>query len=251
MVKLNASIIKASEILKILASGKDRLEGIQKDVGLNKTTTHRLLKSLTASKLVYQNPADRTYHLGPLLLKLTVHPHVTHKLLVMCAVDELTRLRDLTGESAMIIIPNGNLRLVVKEVPSNRELSLSMGDGHTTDIYVGSAGRVLLSQFSDDVLEKHLRSMAFAFVSPNTITDKQELLKEIERIRKNGYAISLGERFPGAGGLSVPVKGYICPVALSIFGPQFRFEVTEQILREIFVSSGRITKKLATVMPEK
>ena len=234
--------------MKVLFSGNSRLESIHHEVGLNKTTTHRLLKSLVASKLVFQNPVDRSYHLGPLLLKLSSHPQVTHQLLVNCAMDELTRLRDLTGESAIITIPNGNLRLVLKEAPSNNELSLSFGEGHTMDLHIGSAGRILLSQFSDRELEKLLNSMDFRFVSTNTIIDREKLLEEIEKIRKNGYAASIGERFPGSGGVSVPVKGYICPVALSIFGPRFRFEITNEITKEIAASSRKITEKLTSVM---
>jgi len=63
------TIRRGAEILKILAEGCNRLEDIYPRAGLNKSTTHRLLKSLVSSGLAFQSPLNRNYYLGPLLLK--------------------------------------------------------------------------------------------------------------------------------------------------------------------------------------
>jgi hypothetical protein len=48
---------------------------------------------------------------------------------------------------------------------------------------------------------------------------------------------------PDSAGISVPVKGYICPVALCVIGPKFRFK-PKSILDELKQSSTRISDRL-------
>jgi len=218
------TINRGAEILKILAGDCNRLEDIYPRVGLNKSTTHRLLKSLVSSGLAFQSPLNRNYYLGPLLLKLSSNPAVSHQMLVLGSIDQLGRIRDDSGETAMIMIPNGSRRLVLKEVCSKQEIALSLGDGSTAPMYVGSSGRTLLSQYTDGELQKILGKIDFVPVGPKTIKDKILLKKEIDNIRKRGFGTSSGETHPDATGISVPVKGYFFPVVLCVMGPKVRFK---------------------------
>jgi hypothetical protein len=58
-------------------------------------------------------------------------------------------------------------------------------------------------------------------VAENTIIDKAVLMSRVKQSRENGYSISVGEWIAGALGISVPIRNYICPVALSIIGPEY------------------------------
>ena len=72
-------------------------------------------------------------------------------------------------------------------------------------------------------------------------------MEEIGKARIQGYAVSFSERVPGSASISVPVKGYVCPVALSVLGPESRFRTTVMMdhLEEIKGSSARISEKLS------
>ena len=218
------TISRGAEILKILAEGCNRLEDIYPRVGLNKSTTHRLLKSLVSSGLSFQSPLNRNYYLGPLLLKLSSNPAVSHQMLVLGSIEQLGKIRDDSGETAMIMIPSGSRRLVLKEVRSKQEIALSLGDGSTAPMVVGSSGRTLLSQYTDGELQKILNKTSIVPVGPETIRDKILLKKEIDKIRRKGFGTSSGETHPDAAGISVPVKGYFFPVVLCVMGPKVRFK---------------------------
>jgi IclR family KDG regulon transcriptional repressor len=84
-------------------------------------------------------------------------------------------------------------------------------------------------------------------IGPNTITDKKDLLKEIEKVRKQGYATSFRERLPEGASISVPIRGYITPVALSVLGPYNRFsnKVMMDVLKEMKRSAARIASRLS------
>ena len=241
--KLVNSISRSVDIMEIIAKGANRLQDICQVVGLNKSTTHRLLKSLTFSGLIFQNPINRQYYLGHMFLKLVSNPLVSHKMLTICAIDQLRRLRDLSGESAMIIIPNGTHRLVTKGISSNEKIAFFAADGDIEPIHVGSSGKLLLSQFKEKEYEKILRTLELKSFGPNTITDKDLLRQEVARIRIQKYAISSGEAYKGAVGISVPVENYVCPVALCLQGPEFRFNPID-FLEELRKSSDAISKNL-------
>ncbi len=241
--KIVNTISRGAEVLNVLSEGYSRLEDIYRRVGLNKSTTHRLLKSLVSTGLAYQSPLNRHYFLGPLFLKLSSNPIVSHQMLILSAIEELRRLRDTSGETSLMMIPSSDQRLVIKEARSKQKISLSLGDGSTVPLYVGSSGRTLLSQYADEELNKLLGKIKMVPVSPNTIIEENLLKKEIDKIRKKGFGTSSGEMLPDSAGIAVPVKGYFCPVALCVIGPKFRFKPLS-ILDGLKQSSTRISDRL-------
>jgi len=244
--KISNSITKAADVLKILSDGVDRISDISKRVQLSKSTTHRLLKSLKTSGLVMQDPLDRRYHLGPLILNLASRPIIAHQNLVVCAFEDMKYLRDLSGETTVLHIRIGIERICLEELQSFSSIRYTSGKGFIAPIYSGSAGKVLLSELEDDELHLILENIRFIPIAPNTITDKRMLLKELKKVKEQGYATSFSERVLGSGAISVPIKNYSCPVALSILGPDNRFSLDKMmgILEKLRDSASSISIKL-------
>jgi IclR family acetate operon transcriptional repressor len=243
--KINA-ILRGVEVLNILAQGVSRLEHIYPDLGLSKSTTHRLLKSLVVSGLAFQDPATRQYYLGPSLLRLASIEQIAHSMLIICAHNELARLTKLTSESSLIFVPCGVQRMVVKQIRSPLDVSFTFKEGHTSPLYLGSAGRILLSMMSKSQREAVLGNLELVRFGPKTITDKQVLKAEIEKARHQGFAVTFGETQAGTAGISVPVFNYTWPVALCILGPEFRFSPLDA-LQELKKSADRISGNLVSI----
>ena len=148
----------------------------------------------------------------------------------------------------MINIPNGNQRLVLKEVCSKQKIALSLGDGDTAPLNIGSAGRTLLSQYTDKDLEKIVGKIS-VHSAGRKVMDYEPFKEEIDKIRRNGFGTSFGEAHPDAAGISVPVTGYVLPVVLSVMGPTFRFEPLS-ILNELSEAAMRISDELLQFMEE-
>jgi len=244
------SIHRCVNVLEVLSQGISQLEDIYPRLGLSKSTTHRLLKSLTATGLAFQDPATRLYHLGPKLLSLSSNPQISHHMLVVCAENELIRLNRITNESSLIFVPCGLQRVVVKQIPSTLDVSFSFKEGYSSLIHIGSAGKLLLSMMEEHELEAILRNIELVRLGPNTITDKEVLRREIDEIRKQGYATSFGETQPGAAGVSVPIKNYTCHAALCVVGPEFRFSPIDT-LDELRKCADRVSNKLREVIEQK
>jgi DNA-binding IclR family transcriptional regulator len=244
--KIVNSITKGVDILRNLSEGVDKISDISKGLHLSKSTAHRLLKTLEMAGLVMQDPTTRRYYLGPLIIELASKPIIAHQNLIVCSFDEMRYLRDLSKETVVLHIRIGVERICLEEVQSLQNIRYTAGKGFTAPIYTGSAGKVLLSELRDEELQHLLKHLRLDPIAPSTITDKEVLLREIKKVRKQGYATSFGERVPGSASISVPIKNYIYPVALSALGPDNRFSLSAMmgILKEMKGGASRISNKL-------
>ncbi len=239
------SVYRAAEILSMLSVGKKRITDIGKELNLSKSTTHRLLKTLENCGFVFQDPVSHQYFLGHLIIKLSSNPLATHQNLIVCAYEEMKRLREISGETVTIHIRIGTQRICLEEMQANQNIRYGVGKGSVSPIYAGSAGKILLAELSETDRSHLIQNIHLTAVGPHTITDRNELLREIEKIRKQGYAISSGETLEGAISVSVPIRGYFCPVALSIFGPKFRLEpIIPGLKKKMEMSAKRIGTKI-------
>ena len=182
------------------------------------------LKTLEANGFVIRNPANRSYYLGPLFVDMATKPLTAHKVLILTAENELKQLRELSRETVILHIPLGLSRICLSEFESPQVIKYTAGVGSVSPIHVGSAGKLLLAEMDQSDLQIILKNLRMEPIGPNTITSKEALLKEIEQVKKSGFAISMGERLAYAVSISVPIDHYICPVSLSILGPEERFK---------------------------
>ncbi|MCX5917997.1 MAG: hypothetical protein NTX30_15125 [Deltaproteobacteria bacterium] len=157
----------------------------------------------------------------------------------------MKRLREISGETVTIHIRIGTQRICLEEMQANQNIRYGVGKGSVSPIYAGSAGKILLAELTETDRSHLIQNIHLTPVGPHTITDRNGLLREIEKIRKQGYAISSGETLEGAISMSVPIRGYFCPVALSIFGPKFRLEpIILSLKKKMEMSAKRIGTKI-------
>ena len=242
------SIVRASNVLRCLANGMGRISDISQYIGLPKGTTHRLLKTLESTGFVIQDPVSRQYSLGNLIAELASNPLITHQNLIICSLEELENLRNSTNETVTLQVRIGLERVTLEEVQSFHNLRYSSGRGDSSPIYTGAAGKVLLSELEQGDLEILLKNIKPLPMTKNTITDKRVLLKEVERARKHGYATSSGEAQEGSAAIAVPIRNYVCPLALSIVGPESRFlQKRMSFLDELKRSANDISRKVREI----
>ena len=243
--KIINAIVRGSDVLQCLSEGINRIADISQKLQLSKSTTHRLLKTLERTGLAVQDPLSRRYCLGPRILKLASNPIIAHQNLIICAIEEMERLRDLTGETVGLQIPYGKTRIILEEILSPQQIKFFGGKGFSGCIYTGAAGKVLLSEFKENEFKRLLDNIELLPVGPNTITDKKTLIEEMNTIRRQGFATSLSESTPGGAAIAVPVKNYVCPVALGVIGPESRFlEIRMSFLPQLLKSAKSISTKL-------
>ena len=104
--------------------------------------------------------------------------------------------------------------------------------GSSLPLWAGTSGRLLLACLPDDKREKLLAQLALQRFTEETITSVAALRRDLQRVRKQGYAVSYGERVGGAASISTPVRdgrGNVV-AAFTISAPRERFLSQEELL---------------------
>jgi DNA-binding IclR family transcriptional regulator len=224
--KIRTADRTADILLCFLDMGAElRVTDIVSRVKLDKGTTSRLLSTLAGKGLVVRDALTRRYRLGPAIFALG-NAAQGHNNLVQLAMPALTYLRDVSGESSGVDVLIGDARVCLAQLESRQDLRRVIQVGHPFPAYAGAAGKVLLAHQPDGALEAIVQRIKLERLTPDTITDRAALLKELKKVRRNGYAIGHGERIPGGAGVAVPVRGPGDEVvaALSFSMPSSRYE---------------------------
>lgn len=198
------------------------LSEIAREVQLHKSTVHRLLSSLVAKGFVRKHPQSDKYLLGWTVLQLLNHIYQSDELST-AILPMMTRLRDMTSETVSLYIRSGTERIRIQSVESNEPVRNVATVGKTYPLYIGASGKVLLAHSAESVFEQVFQDPSI----PKSL-DKEDLRRQLETIRRDGYAISVQERDAGAAAIAVPVFGRNQFVAaVSVSGPVTRFTKTK------------------------
>jgi IclR family KDG regulon transcriptional repressor len=240
------TIKRTSKVLKLLADSPRRFTDVAKELELTKSTAHRLLMALEEGEFIKKNPLSGLYHLGPLISQLAANPISKHQYLIVCSIEEMRRLRDLSGETVTLQISLGTERICLEEIQSRESIKYVSGKGSIYPIFVGSAGKMLLSMLENDQINILMRKFYYDPSAPNPVKNTTDLWKELELARKIGHSTSYGERISGSASVAVPIAGYICPTILNVLGPAERFtkDSISKILEQMKQGAVRISKEL-------
>ena len=208
------SLHRAIQILEYMAGkgGAATLREIAGEVGLPKSTTHRILATLREDNLVEQRSMDGTYRLGLHLFELGCS--VRQGLGVTdLARPYLQKLGAETRESVCLSILNQGEALILEFLESASAFHVVTRAGASLPVHCTVQGKVMLAYLSSAEVRRILRERGMKVYTPNTIDSYEKLAPELERIRKQGVATENGEFHTGLCSVAAPVRdaaGTVC-----------------------------------------
>ena len=193
------SVERAARILSALSgSGQMGLTEISREVVLGKSTTHRLLASLIDARLVRTDAASRQYALGYGLLQLTAD-WLNGLEIRTLSLPHLRDLRHETGETVSLNVRDVDQRVAIERLDTPREIRYVIDLGRPLALHIGAGGKAILAFLPETEIRNLLDSTD---LGPRKI---QGLIMELKEIRSIGWAVTTGERLPGACAVSAPV----------------------------------------------
>lgn len=227
------AVLRAIALLKSFTDEQPQLglAELARTVGLNKTTTYRLLTALESQGLIARNSANDAYRLGPEVIALGGRALRASDLRSLSRA-ELETLARVTSETATLEILVGAEVLVLDEVSGAHLVGATQYIGARWPAYATSTGKALLAFLSEAELQAALPS-SLAQVTARTLTTPEFLHQELAHIREQGYAIAIEELEVGFSAIAAPVRNHDGQVvaALGINGPSAR--LTSERLHEI------------------
>lgn len=214
--------LRAVRLLKLFTIERPELTlaELSKLSGLNKTTTHRLLRALQSEGLVERNGVSSAYSLGAGLMALGVQ--------ALASSDLRRRVRPLlkslasdSGETATLEVPIEDSMLILDEVTGRHVVGAVGNVGTRWPLHATSTGKAVMA-FDDRGLERlpaRLRAL-----TARTLTDRDAFTPEFIDIRRRGYAVTVDELEDGFTAVATVIRSPLGDVqgALSIGGPTRR-----------------------------
>lgn len=185
-------------LLEVIAE-KDQafnLQALVEETGLPKPTLHRMLQQLEAAGLIQRNGDGRQYGTGLRLRRLAENlllNSTSHGARHMV----LRRLVEEVGESCNLTAFSGGEVLYLDRVETAAPLRFYLHPGSRVPAHCSATGKLFLAQLAPAQRQRLLGHVELERYTQNTLTDHAQLEAELERVKRDGYAMDDEEFLPG------------------------------------------------------
>ncbi|HTS53755.1 MAG TPA: IclR family transcriptional regulator C-terminal domain-containing protein [Burkholderiales bacterium] len=180
------------------------LSEVAKKTGLSRGTARRLL--LTLVDLGYAGFDGKYFGLQPRALNLGF-AYLHSQKLWQLGQPYMVQLVERVHESCSIAVLDSSEIVYVARVPTSvRIMSINLGIGTRLPAFATSMGRVLLAGLPVEEVDRLLEQASpLAKYTPKTVVDATALLREIEAVRRQGWALVDQELEMGLRSIAVPI----------------------------------------------
>ena len=244
-MKTVRSVERAISILFLVCQSDTplRLADISRGVSLDKATTLRLLSTLLGKKLVQQEAETRRYLPGSDISRL--HSFWGSDLRNVSR-PHLEKLLHDVEETVCLVTSRGYERVCIDALQPDRELRIVAAIGKALPIHTGASGRVFMAYKSAEEVEKILDESPLQQITEHTTTSRQVYLKQISKVKEQGYAFSVSDVTDGSAALAAPVMDHTGNVTAVIVlrGPDMR--LTREKVQELLGRLKETTKAISS-----
>lgn len=220
---------KGLQLLEFIVEMKKvTVTSVAKRMGMQKSASYRFLSTLRLHGYVDKDQHNN-YVLTDKLSKLGkgILPKREFDQIALQFLDELSKKNKENNGICNLGMWNG--REIVYMLQSTNSNYAQFSVGCTVPAYCSALGKAILAHLPEKELMAYIQKTEFSTFTETTTSSPEELLKDLEEVRRNGYAIMDGELYPLLKGLAVPIISkklpvkYAVSVTQTIYGPITHF----------------------------
>ena len=224
--KYNVPILeKGFGLLELVADHPQGLtmQEIVNRLELPKTTVFRLLNSLCEMGYLGKNEQTFHYFIARRLLRLGL-ASLSESNIVEQSLQHMKALRDDIRESIMLGVLMDREVVLLEQLLGSHDFAFMIRPGSKFRMHCSAPGKLFLAMLPDDECDRLLDAIDYTKFNEKTICNKERMLGEIGRIRKNGYAIDAQEELDGVHCVAAPIFNEYGNIAATIWtsGPSGR-----------------------------
>ena len=247
--KYSVPVVRSTFLLleELSRAGSLELKDLTKRTKLPKSTIFRILTTLAECGYVVRDSL-RSYRISPSLGQL-ITEDTTGDTLRTLAHPHMLELRDRYGETVNLGVRRLDKVTYLEVVPSEFALRLQESRGSSVPAHASALGKAILAFTPIDQVEGLVRGHRLDVVTPNTISNADDFLAELKRVRKERFAYDRGEGSLLAVCVGAPIldaRGQAL-AAMSISGPASRFNPKKDsaVITSLLTAVAEISKSLA------
>lgn len=208
------------DVLELLArqGGPSSLTAIARELGMSKSGVHSALATLSRRGFVARG-GEGQYRLG--LRAWELGSGAVAADVVRRAAPHMEWLAREAQEGVILGMLDGFDVVYAHLVESRQAVRVHTVVGDRIRAHCTSTGLALLAALPEAELKARLPARLARFTA-DTITDREALLRELQRVRVRGYAVNRGGWQEEVGGVAAVVPGAELPAALCVAAPRYR-----------------------------
>lgn len=202
------SVDRALTILDIVSSCGENgiaLKDLSHQVGINSSTIHHLVTTLTQRRVLEQDVASKRYRLGSHLIELG-NAALKNTSLARIAQPYLDQIYANTAQTVSLLVFHGLLRTPLLDVRSRQLLTAHSAPLEVFTLHATGSGKLLLAYLPEPEINSYLQTHRLERFTNNTLSDPTRLLAELARIRSQGVSFDKEEYGNGVSCISVPIQ---------------------------------------------
>ncbi|MEH7235715.1 IclR family transcriptional regulator [Bacillus sp. JJ1562] len=226
-------LIKADNILKYLSTTDkpQSLQQIAKETELTSSTALKILDTLQLIGYVQKDKETKKFRLGKAIIKYA-NKALNQNEIKDLALPFLEKLREQTTETVHMGILDQSSIIYITKLESFNPVSLYSRVGKAIPLYCSAMGKSILADQTNEQIEDYLSKHTLEKKTEKTITTKKGFMKEINDIRKNGFAFDNEEHeadiFCVGASITAGGKNH---GAFSVSVPKYR--ITDEFIKQI------------------
>jgi len=239
------SLEKGIKILEtIIEHGELTVTAAANLLGLNRASAHRFITTLRDLGYVRKNQHGN-YEASFRMLELGMKQ--ANKFEIRRLAKPV--MRDLAAEfdeTVNLGILNQNQVVYLDKVDSRELLRMDSGVGTACQASATALGKAMVAFLPEEELEAYFDGLTFTALTPNTITSPEQLRRDLEKIRKRGYAIDNEELALDLYCIAAPIydfNGYP-PYSLSVSGPSRRIKSLKNLPARLLECTTLLSRQL-------
>lgn len=207
-------------------SGPMGLQELSNELGLNKSTVHRILNSLICMDYVRQDAETSKYSLSFKFCNIS-NQILSQNSMIDIARPHIKELAELSGETVHLVKIDGINAVYIDKVEAPRKsVRMISMVGKSIPLYCSGVGKAMLADMSDAKIASVWEKSSLKKLTEYTVTDFNVFMQLIEEVRKNGYALDNEENELGVRCIAVSLKSFNGKpnYAISISAPKDRMD---------------------------
>ena len=239
------SVKKAFAILGAISSSRDGLgvSELAKNLKMAKSTVHGMTTALEELGAVMREPLTKKYKLGFTLLEIgrSAYSQIDLKTSSRPVTEELM---EKSKTSVFLGILNWGQVTILDLVESRQDLSITAPVGSSIPLMAGAVGKVFLASMTEAEASGIINSKGLPRFTENSIVDQELYFKELEQVKKNGYAVDDEEYIMGVRAVASPLTG-LGQLRSAIWAVGFKASLDENKMNELAVETHKAAKTIS------
>lgn len=240
------SVDNALRIMEAMSESEYELgiAELSRNLGLGRSTVHRLITTLESRGFVTQNPVTAKYKLG--IKIVTIGGTILQKIdIIKEARPYLEKLSRATGESSHLALLSGDEIIFVDKVLGSNPAKMASVIGLRRPAYATATGKMLLAHLPEEQLKKWLYRVSIDRFTPFTLSNTDELSEQLEKIKGLGYSEDLQEMEEGLICFGAPIRNVSGEVfaAVSVSGAASRMiSIKQELIMQVTKTADLISE---------